>query len=354
MKKSLLILFLLPLLTFYANAQCNVSGVIISSILIDPNGPNFNNDTDGDGTAETEDEFVEICNTSAATVDIGGWTINDNSGAGPDFTFPVGTMLAPGECAILVQDWDPGTPPAGVFSRESGGGWLNNGGDNVFLSDGVTTCEVSYGSTSCTSGASCEDWGGDVDGCILTAVGPQCPLPVSLVNFDATLQNESVKLFWRTASEEDNDFFAIEHSTDGINYTEIDLVDGAGTSSLRNDYSYTHRFPAKGNNYYRLAQVDYNRRVSYSPVEVVALSKGELFSLFPTITNDKINLVFAEKLSKDAQIEVYNLAGQKVLQNQMEGGLSTSVLELADLQSGHYFVRIQEAGQVQSARFVKY
>lgn len=180
------------------------------------------------------------------------------------------------------------------------------------------------------------------------------PAPITLSDFTAAPKDEAVTLSWTTLSEENNDFFSIEHSTDGINYTEIDYVKGAGTSYSENNYEYTHRNPAKGANYYRLMQVDYNRNTSYSPVEVVEFTAGDLFTIRPTLTKGEVILSFDEDIARNATIEVFDLVGKRVLAQQITGNEANFSFDASNFQNGHYLVRMQAAGQTQSARFVKF
>lgn len=120
-------------------AQANLSGVVINEILADPNvtGGSTDFDTDGDGTSETDDEFVEFYNTSSTAVDISGWEVYQVSGGNAVLahTFASGTELAAGGRITVVGAWDPGTPPAGIVTASvtSTRLGLTNGGDEVFL-----------------------------------------------------------------------------------------------------------------------------------------------------------------------------------------------------------------------------
>ncbi len=102
-------------------------------------------DTDGDGTATQEDEFVSLQNTSGVPVDLSGWQIwSDATGAGaPDgpqdglyHTFPPGTTLAPGKTIYIVNEYSGALP--GNFQEASEGGLESgSGGTNTnFLSEG--------------------------------------------------------------------------------------------------------------------------------------------------------------------------------------------------------------------------
>ena len=133
----------------------NVQGVVINEILPNPNTggtPSF--DTDGNGTANLLDEYVEFFNTTGADVDISGWTVSD--GVGERFTFPAGTTISANGHVTLVASW-AGTLPADTY--EIGVAVLNDGGDVIELSDGTNVAVASYG-----SGTGGEDFGSDIDG----------------------------------------------------------------------------------------------------------------------------------------------------------------------------------------------
>jgi len=122
------------------------TGWVINEIHADPDSTN--GDANEDGVANfSDDEFVEILNTSGADVDVGGWTLSD--GFTVRHTFPAGTMVADG-CGILVfgggtPSGDFGNMPAQTASSNALG--LNNGGDDLTLSDGVMVqAAASYGS----------------------------------------------------------------------------------------------------------------------------------------------------------------------------------------------------------------
>ena len=92
-------------------------------------------------------------------------------------------------------------------------------------------------------------------------------LPVELLSFAAKeISGNLIQLDWKTASETNNDYFIVEKSTDGMNFTPIGLVKGSGNSTINHNYS----FLDKKNEgiqlyYYRLQQVDYDGTRNFSP-----------------------------------------------------------------------------------------
>lgn len=169
----------------FSQATTNVlgGGVCLNEILPDPNGAMFNFDTDGNGTPEDDDEFVELYNLSGGTINISGYQLWD-SAAGNWYTFPGGTFLGAGNYAVVIIDVQAG----GSLPPVSGGNLafnanttslMGNGGDNVVLYDpgmdeyiqlryngDMADDPTTYGGFSATATivGSVEDFGSDTDG----------------------------------------------------------------------------------------------------------------------------------------------------------------------------------------------
>lgn len=109
-------------------------------------------------------------------------------------------------------------------------------------------------------------------------------LPVELTRFDAKEADGAVVLNWQTASEKNNDFFRIEHSTDGIEFRPLGFVKGNGTTATTNSYSYRHEKPLAGDNYYRLQQVDFDGTAAYSGIVRVRTSARIDVEIYPNPT----------------------------------------------------------------------
>ena len=126
--------------------QPSIGKWVINEIHSDPD-PTYG-DANGDGsTSVVEDEFVEIVNISASSIDISGWKFHD-AGA-MRHTFPAGSIVAPG-CSVLIFG---GGFPTGNFGNSlvqissSGNLGLNDRIEIVTLFDryGVEVVEYSYG-----------------------------------------------------------------------------------------------------------------------------------------------------------------------------------------------------------------
>lgn len=119
---------------------------VINEIHADP-ASGTAGDANGDGVRDTtDDEFVEIVNTSGSDADISGWTLAD--GFSVRHTFPAGTVVPDG-CSIVVFGGGLPTGSFGISQVQTASGGslgLNNSGDDITLSNGVSdVATVTYG-----------------------------------------------------------------------------------------------------------------------------------------------------------------------------------------------------------------
>lgn len=134
------------------------------------------------------------------------------------------------------------------------------------------------------------------------------PLPIELVTFDATLVNPNlVQLNWTTNSELNSDYFVVESSSNGIDWSFVAQQKAANHSTSKIDYvDYDYR-PQLGTNYYRLKQVDTDGVFKYSPIRLIDISRCN--QLYPNVVIDRFTYVSDQKVEVYA---VYNQLGQVV------------------------------------------
>ena len=109
-----------------ALAQSDVDGVVINEILAHP--ATF--DTNGDGTVDGGDEFVELYNASDTPVDLDGFEIWDDGGKRHDWDED-GPTLAPGGYLVVVASHP--APPPGTVVASTGALGFEDDGDTVYL-----------------------------------------------------------------------------------------------------------------------------------------------------------------------------------------------------------------------------
>ena len=177
--------------------------------------------------------------------------------------------------------------------------------------------------------------------------------PVELTSFTARSAGKAVQLNWATVTETNNDYFAIEHSTDGRSFSKIGRVTGSGTTLEEHRYVFVHHSPENGLNYYRLHQHDFDGASEYSPVQTVVMEGKNTWTAWPTIAHDVINLEWTEAPKGNVAVEVFNLSGQKVYGGETPGQSATAPIPVGHLAPGIYWVVVQSNREVSSQRFVK-
>lgn len=91
-------------------------------------------------------------------------------------------------------------------------------------------------------------------------------LPIELLYFSGVVCETGNKLYWSTASENNNDYFNIEKTRDGKIWSAISNMKGAGNSSTQLYYSFVDENVESIINYYRLKQTDYDGKFKYSEI----------------------------------------------------------------------------------------
>lgn len=95
------------------------------------------------------------------------------------------------------------------------------------------------------------------------------PLPVTLMSFDAEKKGDQIRLFWKTSSESENDYFIVSKSYDAANFEIIGTVDGSGFSNVVQEYEMFDSDEFTGVIYYKLTQVDFDGKESDFPIVAI-------------------------------------------------------------------------------------
>lgn len=170
-------------------------------------------------------------------------------------------------------------------------------------------------------------------------------LPTDLTNFNAIKEKEFIILNWQTNSEVNNDYFVIEKSTDGLNFESIDIVKGAGTTNRKINYQSTDKNLSSGIIYYRLKQVDFDGKSTYSKtISIEGVDKEyNVGNPLPNPTSAELSIEFNVKTNSDFIVELIDVTGKKVktFTALIETGFSSKNFNIVDLESGLYFLHIK-------------
>ncbi|KXK44443.1 MAG: Delta-60 repeat-containing protein, partial [Bacteroidetes bacterium OLB11] len=173
------------------------------------------------------------------------------------------------------------------------------------------------------------------------------PLPATVISFTGEKQTSSDLLSWTTASEQNNAYFNLQHSTDGITFNTIAQVNSKGlngNSQVRLEYQAENSKPQLGHNYYRLEQVDIDGRVSVHAkvIDLIWGADGSSVNIYPNPTTDVLNVDLYAPTAQNTSVKVLDMSGRVVKQidAKSQAGANHIQLSLGDIASGVYTVQV--------------
>ncbi|MDG1045213.1 MAG: T9SS type A sorting domain-containing protein, partial [Bacteroidia bacterium] len=188
---------------------------------------------------------------------------------------------------------------------------------------------------------------------------PTPNLPVDLIHFDIhATANLTAQLNWVTASEINNSHFEIERSYDGITFEIVGEVAGNGNSQHQIEYSYLDEGISLMENtvFYRLKQVDFDGASEYSHIRVVRfdeLGSGIHLSAYPNPTTDELIVMVSLNDCLPYQIEITNLQGAKVHQENHANLNGIHKLNTSEWKSGMYILKVASDQDTQHIKVMK-
>jgi hypothetical protein len=191
-------------------------------------------------------------------------------------------------------------------------------------------------------------------------------IPVEVKSFTAKVIDNEVLLEWITATEQNNMGFEIQRLKDYPNgslrdkitrlqdWEKVGFVEGKGTTTETQFYSFADRGLQPGLYSYRLKQIDFDGTFEYSSVieiEIFAPGKFSLSQNYPNpfnpVTKIKYsiptNVIVSETKNLFISLKVYDLPGREVatLVNEYKPAGSYEVeFDAAGLSSGIYFLKL--------------
>ncbi len=154
-------------------------------------------------------------------------------------------------------------------------------------------------------------------------------LPSADLTFNAHKNGSTVELNWISNTGDLNDYFIVEHGTDGINWTPIGKVDGKGAANDRLYFSEKHNTPAKGDNYYRLVQIFRDGNSTISNVEIINMPTSKAFGLFPNPATGEVYVDLSEFEGQAVTLRLIGQMGNVV--STIEIAKATATAQLIDL-----------------------
>ena len=166
-----------------------------------------------------------------------------------------------------------------------------------------------------------------------------CILPIELVYFNVECENAQLNFSWKTASEFNNKYFEIEQSTDAIHFVPVSKINSKnGNANTHQTYN-TSISAQLDFKYFRLKQVDYDGKYSYSKIAIQQCNyrNNAEIKLYPNPATDILTVDF-NGIIGEKTIHLFNAIGQQLMTiNETEEDIIQ--LKINDLPNSMYLLK---------------
>jgi uncharacterized repeat protein (TIGR01451 family) len=315
-----------------------------------------NADSDGDGVDNSYDNLagngIHPCDTDGDTTPDYLDSDTDNDGVidrveGNDLNFngvPDDNVTLTGTDTDgdgLDDRFDNNNSSSKPTSRYMGNGGTTSGENPPGSTTTVQRTSVSLG---CTTE---RDWR-----CIFYV------LNCDIITFKASLQNEQAKLDWTVFCEQELDYFIVERSTDGINFSNAVIVPARPVIKVTESYNATDNVSQVNTEtiYYRLQTIGKNGKTKIS--NIVLLHRGKKgvteVQILPNPVRSHLQLLINAEMPAIGHISIVDANGktvQKYTEKILQGSNAFTYSQVAVLPVGVYYLQVNLANKFITKKF---
>lgn len=242
-----------------------------------------------------------------------------------------------GTCYVEYRIHDAGTNAvlAGPFLRPSG-----MSGAQYFDISGVSASTI-YVTTRVYRNNS-----PTVDDIWLT-VSDVSPLPVEWSTVEAECTSNGVEVRWSIASEQNNDYFTAEKSTDGLVWEDICQISGSGNSNTTKSYNCLDSDLRTELSYYRVRQTDFDGKSKSSQIITVRCEVANEFTIIPNPNSGQFTLSGGRN---GMTAVIFDPVGRKINETKLSSNFTD--FDLNGSSQGVYLIQINEENKTTTLRIV--
>jgi Secretion system C-terminal sorting domain len=161
--------------------------------------------------------------------------------------------------------------------------------------------------------------------------------PINLSSFNSKIVENKIQLNWQTLTETDNNFFEVERSSDGKNFTSIGKLLAKKATNI-NNYTFIDYKP-NYLNHYRLKQIDFDGRFTYSKILFVKMAIANPLSVLTNPAKNYLQVNISLEDSKLQTLVLYDLYGKKIKTYKAKQGYQE--INVQGLAAGKYLLHLQ-------------
>ena len=189
-------------------------------------------------------------------------------------------------------------------------------------------------------------------------------IPVEMISFTSSAEENNVTLRWLTASERNNMGFEVERNMKikgvAVGWKAIGFIPGRGNSAEETEYIFIDKNLSAGEYTYRLKQIDYSGGFTYSAeveAEILQPTGFGLYQNFPNPFNPETVIGYGLQVPGRVRLKLFDVLGNEVatlLDEEKEAGYYNYELRIGNYQltSGVYFYRLESGDLVSIKKMV--
>ena len=175
-------------------------------------------------------------------------------------------------------------------------------------------------------------------------------LAITLGKINAANEGKRNRIEWNTLHEDLGDWFEVEKSSDGTNFTKLTSLPAKGSASF---YSIYDDQPVEGRNFYRLKTYDPSGKFKVSRIVSAFVLKNNEFAMevYPNPVKGLLKIRVHGRIEGTANISISNMMGSIVNQTNISG--SQVEVDLSNQPTGTYVIRYTDNNKTEVIKIVK-
>jgi hypothetical protein len=168
-------------------------------------------------------------------------------------------------------------------------------------------------------------------------------LPVKLMNFTGTVDNNIATLQWQVADNSKGAIFEVQRSVEGDNFTTVGKLLSTAENGVQ---SYSIKTLSEG--FYRLKIINHDGSVSFSKVIQLSAKASHGIMLKNNPVDTYLGFTYNSATGNSAEVSIYSMSGVKLYSANLSlrKGANNITLNLGGIiYSGTYVLEIKNAGQ---------
>ena len=186
--------------------------------------------------------------------------------------------------------------------------------------------------------------------------------PVEMLDFNADVQGSDVILNWATASEINNEGFTVQMlpERDGAAaiFQDMGFVPGNGNTTEISEYDFTVKNLIPDTYIFRLKQVDFDGKFSYSPrIMATVLSADVSLYAFPNPTDGMLNVNLGSLDNQHIILSLFDATGRKIrtlFEGDITKGSQNWKYDISTLPNGIYMLRVESDNSAAVVKVMKF